>query len=490
MDLKQWCQLDEQIYTAEMDERYKQHAGLSYNERMMERLAEMRTISAETFVNFFSQPRELFLSSLENIADSTTKKLELKLYNLRNDKIISSRYRFARAPVNWSTWRQFNSIEKDPKKRKHVFDEFISKTRYISPVIKERFDQMDRIYRQYSDNKLSPLDGYLENEKISYSDLRDFVKSMGRQARKPFQEALQAISKKVLEREAESYDDFYFFRNRVYADLEKQFVGVNPIEQVRRTLATMQFDLSSIHFDTEQRKNKYPSPICFFVQVPNDIRVLYKSESPYFDLQGCFHEVGHAVHASSISSRAEYWNRYSFSMGIAEIFSIFLERLTKNRKYLSSLGIKNNLLLEEIEARNNFMDLFFVTFYTANSLMKAKFWHEKLSIEKASDEYARLIKQYTGFEMPGEYWMLHHILPDAIMYVPSYLIAAVRAVELDHHLQDRFGEKWWTQVETGKYIREIIQPGAAINLSKFSKLDSSLFMNELTDIGSMKNMSL
>lgn len=485
MNLKRWCQLDEQIYIAEMDERYNQHAGLYYSERMIERLAEMRAISAETFVNLFSQPRELFLGSLENIADSSTKKLELKLYNLRNEKIISSRYRFARAPVNWSTWRQFNSIEKDPKRRKHVFDEFISKTRYISPVIKERFDQMDRIYRKYSDNKLTPLGGYLENEKLSYSHLGDFVKSLGRQARKPFQEALHSISKKVLGRKAEYYDDFYFFRNRVYADLDKEFVGVNPTEQVRRTLATMRFDLSSIHIDTEQRKNKYPSPICFFVQVPNDIRVLYKSESPYFDLQGCYHEMGHAVHASSISAEAEYWNRYSFSMGIAEIFSIFLERLTKNRKYLSSLGIKNNHVLEEIEARNNFMDLFFVTFYTANSLMKAEFWHEKLSIEKASDVFARLIKEYTGFEIPGEYWMLHHILPDAIMYVPSYLIAAVRAVELDHHLQDRFGEKWWTQVETGKYIREIIQPGTALNLSRFSRLDSNLFMNELTDIGSM-----
>ena len=485
MDLKQWCQLDEQIYIAEMDERYKQHAGLSYNEQMIGRLAEMRTISAETFVNFFSQPRELFLSSLENIADSSTKKLELKLYNLRNEKIISSRYRFARAPVNWSTWRQFNSIEKDPKKRKHVFDEFISKTRYISPVIKERFDKMDGIYHKYSDNKLTPLGGYLENEKISYSHLRNFVKSMGRQAKRPFQEALDSISKKVLGRKAEYYDDFYFFRNRVYADLEKELVGLNPAAQVRHTLATMQFNLSSIHIDTEQRKNKYPSPICFFVQVPNDIRVLYKSESPYFDLQGCYHEMGHALHASSISAGAEYWNRYSFSMGMAEIFSIFLERLTKNRKYLSSLGIKNNHILEEIEARNNFMGLFFVTFYTANSLMKAEFWHKKLSIEKASDIYARLIKEYTGFEIPGEYWMLHHILPDAIMYVPSYLIAAVRAVELDRHLQDRFGEKWWTQVETGKYVREIIQPGAAINLSTFSRLDSSLFMNELTDIGSM-----
>jgi hypothetical protein len=480
MNLEQWCQLDERVHIAETDERYKQYAGLQHSERVIEQLAEMKAVSAKAFLGSFSQPRELFLSSLENIADSSTKKLELKLYDLRNQKIVSPRNPFGGAPVNWSTWRQFNSAQIDPAKRKEVFDEFISKTRYISPVIKTRFDQMGKIYSEHSRMKLSPLDGYLENEKVSHSQLINFVKSMGRQAKKPFQEALATISRKVLGREAEYYDDFYFFRNRVYADFEKEFAGVNPPEQVRHTLATMQFSLSPIHFDTEDRMNKYPSPICFFVQVPTDIRVLYKSESPYFDMQGCYHEIGHAAHASSINPQAEYWNRYGFSMGIAEIFSIFLERLTKNRKYLSSLGVHDERVLDEIEARNNFMELFFVTFYTANSLMKAEFWHKKLSMEKASDLYARLIKEYTGLEMPGEYWMLHHILPDAIMYVPSYLLAAVRAAELDRHLQGRFGEEWWTQTEAGAHIREIMEPGAKIDLSQFSRLDSSVFMNKIT----------
>ncbi|HJS67801.1 MAG TPA: hypothetical protein VJ730_00120 [Nitrososphaera sp.] len=480
MNLEQWCQLDERIYIAESDERYKQYAGLQHSERVIEQMAEMKVVNAKAFLGSFSKPRELFLGSLENIADSSTKKLELKLYNLRNQKIVSSRHRFGGTPVNWSTWRQFNSAQKDPAKRKQVFDEFISKTRYISPVIKERFSQMGKIYSEYSDKKMGPLDGYLENEKVSHSQLIDFVKSMGRQAKKPFQEALATISKKVLGREADYYDDFYFFRNRVYADLEKEFARVNPSDQVRRTLAAMQFNLNPIHFDTEDRKNKYPSPICFFVQVPGDIRVLYKSESPYFDLQGCYHEMGHAVHASSISPQAEYWDRYGFSMGIAEIFSIFLERLTKNRRYLSSLGVRDEKILGEIEARNNFMELFFITFYAANSLMKAEFWRKKLSMEKASDLYAKLIKEYTGFEMPGQYWMLHHILPDAIMYVPSYLLAAVRAAELDSHLQDRFGEEWWAQTAAGSYIREIMEPGAKIDLSRFSRLDSSVFMNEIT----------
>jgi len=82
--------------------------------------------------------------------------------------------------------------------------------------------------------------------------------------------------------------------------------------------------------------------------------------------------------------------------------------------------------------------------------------------------------------MPGEYWLLHHILPDAIMYVPSYLLAAVRAAELDRHLRDRFGDEWWTRTEAGSHIREIMEPGAKIDLSRFSRLDNSLFMNEIT----------
>jgi Peptidase family M3 len=514
MNLKQWCEIDERIYIAEADERYKQYAGFDYSEEVIEQLADMKLRNAQIFLRSFSEPREIYLNTIESIADSKTKKLELKLHNLKNKKIISSKYKFDKVPVNWSTWRQFNSIEKDSLKRKHVFDEFIVKTKYIAPIIERRFSAIREVYSKYgksisesdrdddnnsdisstkdsagnksgktSKTNMSPLDGYLESEKLSYSQLIQFVKSMGQQAKKPFREALANVSEKVLGREAEYYDDFYFFRNKVYSDMEKHFSGVDPLLEVKKTLELIQFDLSKINFDVDNRKNKYPSPICFFIQVPNDIRVLYKTESPYFDLQGCFHETGHAIHATSIDASLEYWNRYSFSMGIAEIFSILIERLTKNSNYLESvLGIKDENILHELASRNNFMELFFITFYTANSLMKAEYWRKNLSIEDANVLYSKLIKEYTGFEMPGEYWMLHHILPDAIMYVPSYLLAAVRAKELDIYLQNKFGENWWADENAGKHLREIMRPGAKIELERFSKLNSSLFIKEIISI--------
>lgn len=92
-------------------------------------------------------------------------------------------------------------------------------------------------------------------------------------------------------------------------------------------------------------------------------RILYKSESPYFDLQGCFHETGHAIHASSIDENNSYWDKYRISMGITEIFSILLERITKIRTYLQSLlGQENEAIINKICAKNKFLELFLLHF--------------------------------------------------------------------------------------------------------------------------------
>ena len=486
MNLKQWCELDELIYISQTDEEYKQYAGLDFKKEIIEQLADTRISNSKIFIDFFIHPRPLLLGSIENIAYSKTKKLELEIHRIRNEKVLSSRYKFEGSAVNWSTWRQFNSIERNHKSRKDLFDEFIAKSKYVAPIIQERFSTIKRIYKEYDhfgdlnqQNKLDPLSAYLEHENISYDILIAFIKSMGQKAKKPFRDALLDIGKTILGKEPEYYDDFYFFRNKIYSDINHNLSSIDPPIEVKRLLKTMEFDLSRIHFDTEDRKNKYPSPICFFIKIPYDIRILYKRESPYFDFQACFHETGHAMHASSVDANNEYWDKYRIPMGIAEVFSIFLERLTKNSNYVSSLFGKDNNIANELTSTNHFMELFFVTFYAANSLMKLEYWKRNLSIDQACELYSRLIKEYTGFEIPGEYWLLHHILPESIIYVPSYLLAAVRATELDVYIQNKFGDMWWREKESGRNLREIMKPGASIDLSKFSSLDSSIFLKEI-----------
>lgn len=491
MNLQQWCELDELIYVSQADEEYKQYAGLDFKKEIIEQLAEIKLNNSKILIDFFSNPRLLLLGAIEDIAYSKNKRLELELHNTRNEKVSSSKYKFEGSAVNWSTWRQFNSHEKDHTKRKELFDEFILKTRYITPIIEKRFLSIKQVYEEYGyskvepkeENKLDPLSAYLEHENISYDKLIEFIKSMGERAKKPFEESSMDIGRTILGKEPEYYDDFYFFRNKIYSDIDSNFLAVDPLISVKKTLRAMEFDLSRIHFDTENRRNKYPSPICFFVRIPRDIRILYKRESPYFDFQACFHETGHAMHASSIDENNEYWNKYRIPMGIAEVFSTFLEGLTKNSSYVNPLlGLnKDDKVMNKLISRNRFMELFFVTFYAANSLMKIEYWKRNLSIDQACKLYSRLIKEYTGLEIPGEYWLLHHILPESIIYVPSYLLAAVRAAELNTYMKNRFGDKWWTEKESGKNLREIMKSGASIDLSTFSNLDSSIFVKEITE---------
>jgi oligoendopeptidase F len=431
-------------------------------------------------MDFFYYPRALVLGAIENIAYSRTKILDLELHDTRNSKVSTSNYKFKDSPVNWSTWRQFNSLEKNDANRKELFDDFIEKSKYISPIIEKRFLQIREIYDEYGKygkgDTVDPVSAYLEQENISYEKLVEFLKSMGNTAKKPFLDALAEISKRVIGKEPEYYDDFYFFRNKVYSALDSVFSSFEPLHDVKKILTNMEFDMKPIQFDVEDRLNKYPSPICLFVKIPHDIRILYKRESPYFDFQACFHETGHAMHMSSVDANNMYWDKYQIPMGVAEIFSMFMEIVAKDSNYISSLVGQDNVRVNnQITTGSNFMDLFLVTFYVANSLMKLQYWKENLSVDETCTVYSGLIEEYTSFKIPGEYWLLHHILPEDIMYVPSYLLAAVRAAELKKYMMNRFGDHWWREKDSGQALREIMKPGGSIDLSIFSQLDRNVF---------------
>ena len=153
---------------------------------------------------------------------------------------------------------------------------------------------------------MNPLYGYLESEVISYDKLKDFVHGLANATSKLFNERLVTLSNKIFDRNPEYYDDFYYFRNRVFKNISDEFANVNPISAVIKTLRDLRMNVKKICYDSEDRINKYPSPICFFIHIPSDIRILYREESPYFDFQGCFHESGHAMHATSINPNLEY----------------------------------------------------------------------------------------------------------------------------------------------------------------------------------------
>jgi len=473
--LSSWAIVDESFSILSGHENWKMYNGLEFDEEFMKNIAEQKARHAELFLSASRRPRRLFVKCVSDVSESKKTPLSLELDKARAEKIVSRTKRFHGRWVNWKNWRQFSAVA-DADSRRQVYDELVKKTPVIRPLIRAMFEKSWSVHRKYG---TTPLRSYLESERITLADLKELVQKLGAAVRKPFREALQDFAMQIKRAPAEYYDDFYYFRGRIFRPLDKIFSKFDPAEMPVRQLKRLGFDTRRIHVDVEDRPKKTPSAVAFFVQIPNDARVLVKPISPYTDMEAAYHEFGHAMHCISVDPNLSLWDRESLSHGVAEIFSTFLESLVEDPRYLrKKFGLSDDQI-REVTERRRFMELFFVAFYAANSLMKISFQEKKLTMDQASELYAKLYKEYVGFEIPGEYWQLHHVMPDYDLYSPSYLIAAVRKSELIKRLQSRLGEEWWDSPKTGEYLREIMRPGANIDLDEFSRLDTGPFLKPI-----------
>jgi Peptidase family M3 len=477
--LDSWRKAAEDIEVAENRLYYKQRAGFSFDKRQLAAYEKRALDHSKKFLKSFGkEPRALFLMSVDAVGRAKTFKLHMMTYDARTSKIVSNKYRFQGCKVNWGSWRQFTAHTDDPKARKELFDEFLDKSKFLTPLIEERFNG----YRDaLSDYGIDPLTLYLETEKLGYDRLISFVETLGSALKPLFRESLEHYSKEILDgKNAEYYDDYYFFRSRVFRRYaEKLPTKYEPVQKILSTMKKMGLDASKVKVDDVNRKGKRPSAFCFPIKVPTDVRICYRKSNPLEDFSGVFHEFGHGIHGVSIMKNESFENKYLIAMGVAEVFSIFFENLLHDQIFLEEeLGFSKNIA-SDIIRRFRFNELFFVTFYSANSTMKLRYWKEGLSMEQANSLYSDLIERYLGIRYPGKYWQLHHIMPEYFLYSPSYLIAAVRALELANLLRERYGERYWSEKNAGKDLLEYLSVGGGIDVSKFPRLDAERFAGGL-----------
>jgi len=467
------CEQLENVRVRFNDEYYKMYAGLDFSKDTLKKLSEEKYKISIEILKRFNEPRRLYLAMVYTVVEHERLDIDLKLYEEKGKKIVDEKYLIDGKPVNWNTWRQFNARTEDHKARKHVFDTFISKVPLISPLEEKLFNTSKEIMARYGTN---PLDAYLEFEGLSYESLISLVDKLGSFAKSDFQKALEYYSMEILKKPAEYYDDLYLFRGKIYRPINKYFEGIDPIKVVSKVLTGLGFDLTKIKVDGEDRPRKHPSAMCWGIQIPNDVRILFKPVSPFTDITSVFHEFGHGIHGASAIPTDPYWKRYLVSMGVAETFSILIETLMDTPEFVKQTFKLDNKIVQNVINRRHFMNLFFLTFYVANSTMKLKFWKYNYTLDEANNEYEALTEKYMGIRIPGRYWQLHHVMSEYDLYSPSYLIAAVRVGELVNKLVNEYGTDWWQNKEAGEFIKELASQRADIDLS-WSKLEPKYYIS-------------
>jgi len=464
----------EKLTNQQQEQYYNQEAGLPYDRKLMKKLAQELTDVAKEFLDKFSEPRRMYLASVDTIATAERLEAELDFNDQRMEKISTEKYKIGDKRVNWGNWRQFNSITEDAEKRKEVFDEFISKAPKIAPLVEKRMSISRKVYERYH---MAPLKAYLELEQTSYEELEHLLEKLGDGAKKAFLSAAEYYAPQVLHKSTvEYYDDFYTWRGRIYTPLISYFEGKNPLAEVARFLGALGFEHSAIKVDAEDRPNKNPSASCWAINVPNDVRILYRKETPFSDFGSVFHEFGHGIHARSADPEDSVWKRYIVPMSVAETFSILIESVTENPLFLREDLKLEDKAITDIVDRVRFMNLAFLTFYAANSIMKMEFWKKSYSVEQAARRWQELSKRFS-IETPGYYWILHHVMPNYDLYAPSYVIASVRVATIKENLVQDYGEAWWRNTQAGRIIKQLAQTGGEFDIKAW-KLNPETYLDE------------
>lgn len=474
MSLEDLASRYEKLTNQQEEQYYNQEAGLPYDRGLMKKLALELTGVAKEFLDRFFEPRRMYLASIATIAAAERLDAELDFNDQRMEKISTEKYMIEGKKVNWGNWRQFNSVTEDAKKRKEVFDEFISKAPKIANLVEKRMDISKTVYKRYG---TTPLECYLELEQTSYEDLMNLLEKLGDGAKKAFLSSAEHFVLQVLRKSTvEYYDDFYTWRGRIYTSLNHYFEGKNPLNEIVRFLNNLGFDPSAIKVDAEDRPNKSPSASCWGINVPNDVRILYRKVTAFSDFEGVFHEFGHGIHAKSADPEDSVWKRYLVPHSVAETFSILTESVTENPLFLREDLNLTDEAIKDIVDRVKFMNLAFLTFYAANSIMKMEFWKKNYSVEQAARRWQELSKRFF-IETPGYYWVLHHVMPNYDLYSPSYVIASVRVASLNEKLIQDYSETWWRNPEAGKFIKQLAQAEGEFDIKAW-KLDPEMYLNE------------
>jgi hypothetical protein len=414
-------------------QEYRMYSGFKYDEEKIKNYQkEVAKKALKEIKDADDKHYKLWL--LDIIADEVQSNLFLKQIKLRGSVNVG-KINYA----NWKVWLPRST----PEERKKFIDTFLSKAgAKLENIIRQRFSKIKQVYDKYGEDVLT---AYAIRENINLKKAISRIKSEGMKQKS----VLNSIWKDMgVEREY--WNEYYFLSTTIYKGIN---FNLEPIPYIKKIYKKFGLPFSKLTVDDKDRKNKFGFAYCFWPNPPYDVRVSYKPVGGFNVFETAFHEFGHAAHALSMDPHVPFWKRYAPPNGIAETFSELFESIATNKKYLKSIGVVD----KKLERRIKLSYAKFLTFYTANSLVKFKYWGGEIKFDEIGQVYSELLKKYTGIRnIPDKYWVLHHIISESTLYAPSYILADFRKDFLLRKLR-KFGD-WWNNKEAGDLIKRYMAP--------------------------------
>jgi len=287
---------------------------------------------------------------------------------------------------------------------------------------------------------------------IDYAALEAAMEEMLRRTEQAYVDGMDELLRAttgVALTEALPYDVAYAFRGQRY---DEAFRKDDVTGSFFRTLRGMGIEPKSYHnirIDDSDRPGKSPRAFCAPVKVPDDIRLVIRPSGGFDDYAAMFHEGGHSWHFGSTRADLDPEFRYLGDNSVSEAFAFLFDHLTSDAVWLrKQLGMEDP---SEFVWFSTLRRLFFLRRYAAKLVYELKLHAGTMSPE-FKNVYRTCLQRCLKFRHTEKRYLED---VDDAFYCAEYLRAWMLDAQLRSALEEEFGEEWFADPRSGKYLREL-----------------------------------
>jgi hypothetical protein len=249
---------------------------------------------------------------------------------------------------------------------------------------------------------------------------------------------------------------------RRLSPLESTYPRERSVEVCVETVRELGFDLEAIpniRLDLEDRPQKSPRACVIPVDPPEIVYLITRAQGGLSDYQSFLHEAGHALHFG-LTDPEIGWPLANLgrSMAYAELWSYLIEHIGHEPEWLQhALGV-DAATAGRIAGDLTGVDLMMFVRYCAKLAYELELYAgDPLDRERGRHLYARTLSEATGFRYGPAPWQFDR---DPGFYSADYLRAWLAESAFQRQLAEMFGKRWWTNPETGRWLRDQWRKGS------------------------------
>ncbi len=450
----QWVDLENR--TAELEDRwYRQWIGLDVDPGEIERHARaVNALAAAMAPSYRHDPDAWSLLSGIRLRAKLTP-IELEIHKLAEQYLTFDDILLDGKPVTPYSTLQYLSRQDDPQRR----HDLLSRVVQGHPALDQAWGRYRAMQSELAAEwNYTPLDDFLQAERLGEAQFRHLLVEMGSAMRPAFERRFaENRLARLGDNQGEAWEDFLtLFMNRAPAHVDQQIPAMDALAAVRQVARGMGFGVETIAMDLEDRQHKEPVASAWPARIPGDVRISVKPVGGAADLSAIYHEMGHALHFTSIHPDLPYPLRVGFSHGVAETFAIWMQSLLSDPVYLAELGFTENAA-EEFLRFEQLGKATAATLGCADSLCIVDYWTEgPLTHAQLAERFRHYAEHFMGISFPRQY--LSNPVRMLDVNAVGWPVALARVGHLLSQLEAAQRD-WWHAPAAGEIIRSYMRGG-------------------------------